>query len=141
MTRIEFRFNVQNKLQQVAHLCQQAMLRRLTVTVITPDTQTSEQLSRHLWTGAQLSFLPHCNFADALAAQTPIHIDHQREGVLHDDVLINLSGETLPFFARFTHLIELVGDDETDRTQARLRYREYRDKGYEINSRDMQHDA
>ena len=40
------------------------------------------------------------------------------------------------FFSRFRRLIEIVGADEVDKAQARIRYKFYRDRGYEIKSYD-----
>jgi len=57
--------------------------------------------------------------------------------LLHDDILINLRVQHPPFFSRFRRLIELVGQDESDKVEARTRYRFYRDRGYEIKSFDV----
>jgi len=54
----------------------------------------------------------------------------------HHDVLINLQKDYPPFFSRFTRLIEIVGQDEEDKAHARLRYKFYRDRGYEMRSFD-----
>jgi DNA polymerase-3 subunit chi len=40
------------------------------------------------------------------------------------------------FFSRFRRLIEIVGLDEADKAKARIRYKFYRDRGYEIKNYD-----
>ncbi|MBS1172594.1 MAG: polymerase chi subunit, partial [Proteobacteria bacterium] len=72
-----------------------------------------------------------------LAAETPVLIAGSLELPGHDDVLINLDGELPSGFSRFQRLIEIVGNDEADRIQARGRYKHYRDRGYELNARDI----
>jgi hypothetical protein len=54
-----------------------------------------------------------------------------------DDILINLQIEHPPFFSRFRYLAELVSNDEADKAAARLKFKFYRDRGYEIKSTDV----
>jgi DNA polymerase-3 subunit chi len=59
------------------------------------------------------------------------------EALLQDDILINLQTAHPPFFGRFRLLVELVGTDDDDKVAARVRFRFYRDRGYEVKSIDM----
>ena len=63
-----------------------------------------------------------------------------KRGTTHlpsNGVLLYL-GDTVPVgFERFERLIELVGTDEVDRTQARQRWRHYADRGYAIQRHDV----
>lgn len=136
MTRVEFFFNVEDKLQKVAELSERAVGKGRRLHVFTPDATVSEQLGRRLWTQPALSFLPHCSADDALADMTPVIIDSHGDVLPHDDILINLQSAHPPFFSRFRRLIEIVGPDEADKVEARKRYRFYRDRGYEIRTFD-----
>ena len=136
MTRVEFFFNVEDKLQKVAELSARAVGKGRRLHVYTPDAQVSEQLGRQLWTQSALSFLPHCAAEDALADTTPVIIDSIGATLPHDDILINLQAGHPPFFSRFRRLIEIVGQTESDKAEARKRYRFYRDRGYEIRAFD-----
>ena len=49
---------------------------------------------------------------------------------------MNLSSEVPPEFSRFTSVIEVVADD-ADKAAARQRFKFYKDRGYEIQSRDL----
>ena len=104
--------------------------------VFGPDDAVLSELERVLWSGSALSFVPHCRAQHPLAPETPIVLDFKGEPLVHDDVLINLQHQHPPFFSRFRRLIEIVGTDEADKAQARVRYRFYRDRGYEIRTFD-----
>jgi DNA polymerase-3 subunit chi len=136
MTRIEFFFNVENKLQKVADLSEKAVSKGRRLMVFTPDTESALKLEEFLWTHPPVGFMPHCRAESKLAPVTPIIIDSQGTQLTHDDVLINLQNQHPPFFSRFTRLIEIVGMDEEDKMAARKRYSFYRDRGYEIKSFD-----
>lgn len=136
MTRIEFFFNVEDKLKKVAELTEKAVMKGRRLMVFAPDQVTTKSLENVLWSHSPTSFLPHCHAADSLSNQTPIIIDWQATELPHHDVLINLQADYPPFFSRFTRLIEIVGQEEQDKIQARLRYKFYRDRGYEMRSFD-----
>lgn len=138
MTRIEFFFNVDNKLQKVADLSEKAVNKGRRLVVFTSDTELTLKLEHFLWTHPAIGFMPHCRAESKLAPVTPIIIDSLGTQLPHDDVLINLQNQHPPFFSRFTRLIEIVGMDEADKAAARTRYSFYRDRGYDIKTFDAQ---
>ena len=137
MTRVEFFFNVDSKPAKVAGLAESATKKGRRLMIYAPDETAASSLERYLWTYPPIGFLPNCRADDKLAGQTPVIIDWQGTKLIHDDVLINLQSQHPPFFSRFRRLIEIVGVDEQDKAEARLRYRFYRDRGYEIRSFDV----
>lgn len=137
MTRIEFFFNVPDKVHHAVTLSEKAVARGRRLMVYVADRQMAQAVGQAMWTQSQASFLPHCASAHPLAAATPVIVDWQPADPLpHHDVLINLQHEQPIFFSRFTRLIEIVGPDEADKAQARARYRFYRDRGYELRAFD-----
>ena len=136
MTRIDFYFNVANKSQLVADLVQTALNKRRQVTILAADEPAASQLSSDLWQAKPESFLPNVRANALHAAATPVLIGLQGDDLMQDDMLINLTNTEPSFFSRFTHLIELVSEDEQDKMAARLRFKFYRDRGYEIKSTD-----
>jgi DNA polymerase III subunit chi len=142
MTRIEFYSNVADKPSLLASLVEGALLKRRQVTVLTEDIHGAAQLSDCLWQHNVTSFLPHVMVNHVLAAKTPVVIAcknnaaGQLDKVTQDELLINLTAQEPPFFSRFTHLVEMVGNDEADKQNGRLRYKFYRDRGYEIQHID-----
>ncbi len=137
MTRIDFYFNVANKPQVVRALVQAALSKRRQVTILAADAQAAKQVSSDLWQTQAESFLPNVLANHSHAMQTPVLIDWDDKNLQQDDMLINLSTHEPHFFSRFTHLVELVGGDEQDKTRARQRYKFYRDRGYEIKNIDQ----
>lgn len=142
MTRIEFYSNVADKQQLLISLVEKALLKHRQVTVFTENVKSAMDVSDSLWQLQSVSFLPHVMAEHAYAARTPIIIAckknaaGQLDEVAQDELLINLTVQEPQFFSRFTHLIEIVGNDETDKLSARQRYKFYRDRGYEIQHID-----
>ena len=102
-----------------------------------PDAETAQRMDRLLWMAPPTAFIPHCASDDALAAVTPIVLDHRGTEPLQDQLLLNLLREWPPYFGRFERLIEIVSLDPADLENARERYKFYRDRGYEIRAHDL----
>jgi DNA polymerase-3 subunit chi len=134
MTRIDFYFNVANKQQLLAELVQGALSKCRHVTVLANDANNAAEINADLWQQQAGSFMPNVLVNHNLAALTPVVIHWGENALLQDDMLINLTPTEPIFFSRFTHLVELVGDDEQDKVAARARYKFYRDRGYEIKN-------
>ncbi|HEY8355759.1 MAG TPA: DNA polymerase III subunit chi [Methylophilaceae bacterium] len=136
MTRIEFFFNVGDKLEKVVELSEKAVRKGRRLMLFAQDESMAREVGSRLWTSSSISFLPHCPVDHALSAETPIILDWRNVDFPHHDVLINLQADYPPFFSRFTRLIEIVGLDEEDRASARARYKFYRERGYELRLYD-----
>ena len=137
MTEVLFYANADNKLLTACTLTAKALARGMRVLLFTPDSATTERLSKLIWSAPATGFVPHCRSADRLAPVTPVIVDHVAEPLIHDQVLVNLCELTPPFFSRFQRLVEIVGTEEADREAARARFRFYRDRGYEIRTHDL----
>ena len=137
MTRIDFYFEAQDKLQVACRLSAKATQQKLRVLIYTADETGAQRIDRLLWTWQATGFLPHCMARSPLAGQTPVLITHDPEDTPHDEVLMNLHHDLPPAFSRFQRLVEIVGRDDEDREAARARFRYYRDRGYEIVKHDL----
>ena len=137
MTRVEFFFNVPDKIAKVSEICAKAVAKGHQITIISRDDEEGSHLQQRLWQHEATSFLPSATPADALRQGTPIVLGVDGEALLQDDILINLQTAHPPFFGRFRLLVELVGTDDEDKVAARVRFRFYRDRGYELKSMDM----
>lgn len=136
MTRIEFYFNVTDKLAKATELCERAVAKGRQLTLFTQDDAMSSRLQQKLWQHGPTSFLPSAYPQDEVSAHAPIVLDAAGTHLIQDDILINLKTEHPPFFSRFRYLVELVGNDEDDKVAARQRYKFYRDRGYQVKSTD-----
>jgi DNA polymerase III subunit chi len=137
MTRIDFYFEAEDKLQVACRLSAKAAKQKLRVLIYAPDEMQAQKIDKLLWTWQPAGFLPHCMTRSPLAAQTPVLITHDPEDTPHDEVLLNLHSAWPPAFSRFQRLVEIVGRDDEDREAARGRFRFYRDRGYAIANHDL----
>ena len=137
MTRIEFFFNVPDKLAKVAELCDKAVAKGRHLTVFTPDDVVSNILQQRLWQYSATSFLPSTRSEHEMSGDVPVILDAEGSHLIQDDILINLKTGHPPFFSRFRVVVELVGLEEDDKVAARSRYKFYRDRGYQVKSTDV----
>jgi len=142
LTSIDFYFNAGDRLEVACRLAGKALQQKKRVLIYAPQPETAQKLDRLLWTAQAVSFIPHCAVGDALAAETPVLIAAEEmpdppPPAAACEVLLNLSADCPPFFARHERLLEVVAQAEEDRQAARARYAFYRDRGYAIRSHDL----
>jgi DNA polymerase III subunit chi len=137
MTRIDFHTHVD---QPVAHTCK--VLRKARAAgnqcvVYCSRESTLDALDKLLWTFSPLDFLPHVYAHDPLAEHTPIVLTAKVADTAHHDVLINLDEVSPTFFSRFERVIEVVALDENAAAAGRMRYKFYKERGYELTHHRM----
>jgi DNA polymerase-3 subunit chi len=137
MTQIDFYTNVADKLATACRLAQKAYALGHRVVATCSDADMAQRFDRMLWMSPATGFTPHCDSGNALALVTPIVIDRRGGEPVHDQILLNLTDESPPLFARFERLIEIVSCGEDDKRVARGRYKFYRDRGYDIRVHDL----
>ena len=140
MTEVAFHFNVPDKLGYACRLVRKASASGAKV-VVTGEAGLLEALDTQLWTFSEADFIPHCLAAAAppqVLAASPVVLADSPRGTPHHEVLVNLGEGGVPEgFERFERLIELVADEEADRQQARVRWKHYKDRGYELKRHDV----
>ncbi|MFA6313854.1 MAG: DNA polymerase III subunit chi [Sterolibacterium sp.] len=143
MTKVLFCHGAADRLQSAAAWLMQYSRRREpsgaphATLVYAPDKEMAERFDRLLWTQPATGFLPHCRADSPLAAETPVLITSSLEVMPQHEKLLNLSNELPPGFSRFEYLVEVVSEDDAVRLSARERVKFYRDRGYEIQFRDL----
>lgn len=137
MTQVFFYHGAADKIAAACALLSGAHAKKKPMLVYAVDNSVASSVDRMLWTHSALSFVPHCRADSPLAAETPILITDKLETIAQDERLMNLSQEIPPGFARFESLIEVVGQEESDRTAARERVKFYKDRGYEVRYFDL----
>lgn len=98
------------------------------------DAATLDNL---LWTFRDISFLPHAPISTAAGEDCPVVIGWKGEPLPSRRVLINLSGATPEDARAYERIVEVVPSAPSDRHQARLRYKDYRDRGLELHSHNI----
>lgn len=137
MTRIQFLHGAPDRLAAAAEWLRQAWQRRQPALVYVPRAEQADRLDRLLWIQPATSFVPHCSIESSLATETPIVLARTLDQVPFDGCLVNLGDELPSGFARFEQLVEIVSTDDADRLPARERFRFYRERGYELDARDI----
>lgn len=137
MTQIFFYHGASDRIAAACALLGGAYAKKKAMLVFAPESATASSIDRMLWTQSALSFVPHCRADSPLAAETPILITDTLETIAQDERLMNLSRVVPPGFSRFQNLIEVVGQDEDERSAARERVKYYKDRGYEVRYFDL----
>ena len=142
MTRINF-YVLKNqranaRLDFICRLTEKVYKQGHRILLHTDDGRQAGIINDLLWTWQQGSFIPHEIQSDATTPDSPIVINHQAD--LETDmqgVLINMASEVPLFFSQFERVTEIVDQDEQTRQSARQRYRFYQDRGYPLESHDI----
>lgn len=142
MTQIFFYHNAAERIAAAVALIGKACLQKKSLLVYAPDAEVAGLLDRHLWMHPPGGFIPHVRSDSPLAAETPVLIADtldadDLQSFSHNERLFNLSAEIPPGFARFTSVIEVVGQQDAERLAARERVKFYKDRGYEIKYFDL----
>lgn len=137
MTQVFFYHGAADKIAAACALLGGAYAKKKAMLVFAPESAIANSLDRMLWTHSALSFVPHCRADSPLAAETPILITDTLESIPQDERLMNLSQVIPPGFSRFQSLIEVVGQEEEERSAARERVKFYKDRGYEVRYFDL----
>ena len=137
MTKVDFYTGSTDKLRTACQLSHKAMQNGVRVILSSPDASTNEALDKLLWHYPATAFVPHCRVDAEEAAQMPVVLDHGSEKFPHHDLLISLHDECPAFFSRFERVIEIIGNDAEDSRSGRLRFKFYRDRGYELRHFDL----
>ena len=141
MTRVDFYVSPNNasdaNLQLACRIADKAWQQQNQVYIHTATPEQAKQLDDLLWVFRDGAFIPHCQSDNNLSAETPIIIGCDTAPAKPAEVLINLAQEVPGFFSRFERVIEIVAGDEPTRTQARQRFKFYRERGYPLETHDL----
>ena len=138
MTEVAFHFNTPDKVGYACRLLRKAVGSGAVV-VVTGDPALLDELDGALWTFSALDFVPHCRDTAAPApvvALSPVVLTGSPRAAPHHQVLVNLGDAVPEGFETFERLIEVVTADEADRQSARLRWKHYSARGYDIRRHD-----
>jgi DNA polymerase-3 subunit chi len=142
MTRVDF-FVLSEGASPLRFACDMAVRLRaeqLNVHIQADSQADAVALDALLWTFRDISFLPHA-LADTRAPDpVPILIGWPGQSPATDEVLINLSRELPDFAGAFRRIIEPVATSAEAKAESRARYRQYRERGWELSSQKMDQD-
>ena len=141
MTRVDFYVSPNNAEDASLHLAcrivDKAWQQQQRVYIHAADAQQAGMLDDLLWQFRDGAFIPHCQSDSQLASETPILIGCETTPAQPAEVLINLGTEVPGFFSRFERVIEIVAGSEPSRAQARQRFKFYRERGYPLETHEL----
>jgi DNA polymerase-3 subunit chi len=92
--------------------------------------QEAEHLDELLWTYQEESFIPHNLQGEGPEPPPPVQLGFGKEPRGFNDILLNMALEVPSFSVKFKRIIELVPSLETEKERSRSRYKEYKSKGF-----------
>ena len=141
MTRVDFYVSPNTAgdagLQLTCRIVDKAWQQQNQVYVHTATPEEAQKLDTLLWIFRDGAFIPHCQSGDRVVADTPIVIGWEAPPSAPPEILINLGQEVPGFFSRYERVIEVVAGDETSRAQARQRFKFYRERGYPLETHEL----
>ena len=126
------------RLRYACRLAEEGVGQGLRVYILTASQSDSARLDDLLWTFSDGSFLPHEVFSGAPTHERAMILLGEATAPLsHRDLLINLT-ESLPAdLTDYARIAEIVDVDPERKRIARERFRQYRERGCVLQSRDV----
>jgi DNA polymerase III subunit chi len=140
VTTAAFHFNVENRLHYTCRLVRKAVAAGNRLAVTGADDLLA-QLDHDLWAFSATEFLPHCRWGDsiALVQRSAVLLCESLDGVTGREVLINLAESVPQGVDAFDRVLEVVTVDPLERSQARLRWKQYAKAGLALVQHDLGH--
>jgi DNA polymerase-3 subunit chi len=136
MTEVQFHFNVPDRLVYACRLLRKALRSGSSGVAVSAPAATLARLDRTLWTFEPGEFIPHIVVRDgvplARLKRTPIWLVESAQWAAHHPVLVHLGEEAPEGFESFSRLVEIVSTEPDEREAARLRWKHYAARGYDI---------
>lgn len=97
--------------------------------------QQALNIDETLWAREPDSFVPHNLSGEITTYATPVEISWKgKRNAQRRDVLISLQQEIPDFVTSFNQVIDFVPVEETAKAQARERYKQYRQLGWQLET-------
>ena len=140
MTNVAFHFGASDKLAYICRLLRKASGNSAKVVVLA-ELPFAAKLDTEIWGVSAVDFIPHCmaSASASLLRYSPLLLTSEPLADVHftDSVLLQLSRQVPPNLQLYKRVIEIVGLDETDRSEARHRWRAYAALGLTIEKHDL----
>ena len=140
MTRADFylidkpRFR-DDPLLLVCELVKKAYAATQPTLILARSPEQAEALDEKLWEFDDDSFIPHQLAGDDDDAITAVVIAPPGVATADRQLVVNLRDECAP--GQYERVLEVVAADPAEREGSRLRWGEYKRRGFEVNKHDM----
>ena len=120
-------------------LTARAFQQDLKILIRTRDEATAQALDNRLWTFSDISFIPHSLLSeDQGDISSPVLVSWQTCPPTHRDVMLNLGARIPDCVSDFARIVEIVTPDDESRQAARQRYRDYRERDFDLETHTIE---
>lgn len=119
-------------------LIEKAYSRGHRIYVLCQNQNEAEHIDELLWTFRDDSFIPHNLQGEGPEPPPPVQIGYDKDPRGFNDILLNLSDTIPPFYGKFKRVMELVVNVESEKEQSRTHYKEYRARGCELHTHNIE---
>lgn len=141
MTRVDFYVldstSAEARDKLICRLTEKAYSLDHSIYIHTENPEQAQHLDNLLWTYRESSFIPHQLHDEQQDETCQVIIGHSHEPESHSEVLINAGNDVPMFFSRFERVAEVVTQNEEQRSQARERFKFYRERGYQLETHNL----
>ncbi|MFT7414860.1 MAG: DNA polymerase-3 subunit chi [Methylophagaceae bacterium] len=116
----------QDILKVCSHLLLETVKKRKWAAVLCTDKQQAEDVDEFVWQHPVDSFIPHNLAGEGPKQGTPAEITWLGQALNSRHTLINLSQSMIENHRQYQHIIDFVPVEETQKQQARERYKQYK---------------
>jgi len=116
----------QDILKACSHLLLETLKKRKWATVLCTNKQQAEDVDEFVWQHPVDSFIPHNLAGEGPKQGTPAEITWLGQALNSRHTLINLSQSMIDNYRQYQHIIDFVPVEETQKQQARERYKQYK---------------
>ncbi len=127
-----------HRLDFACRLIEKAYKHKHRIYVHVENVNDAHLLDEKLWTYRDDSFLPHHIQGEGPEPAPPIQIGYTKAPEKARDILLNLSFNVPEFYPQFKRILEIVINAPEAQNKAREHYREYRSKGFDIQTHHLQ---
>jgi len=138
MTRIDFYIlsDNHNRLDFMCRLTEKLYRDGQRLHIHAANDNMADRIDGLLWSYRDISFIPH--ELSVNAPETAVTIGHSDTAPGCNTILINLADEIPQFFSHFERVVEIVDSVDSQRQSGRVRYKYYRDRGYELTNHTIE---
>lgn len=139
MTAIAFHVNAPDKVTYACRLLRKAASTGKRV-LVTGEPSDLERLDVSLWTFSALEFVPHCrsDAPGAVIRRSPIVLATPGvQNAAGAELLVHLGGPMTDVPDEVDRVIEVVGQGEQERADARVRWKQYSAMGHALSHHDV----
>ena len=119
----------------VCELVKKAYAAQQPTLILARSREQADALDEKLWEFDDASFIPHQLAGDEDDAVTAVVIAMPGVATADRPLVVNLRDECAP--GAYERVLEVVAADPAEREGSRVRWSEYRRRGFEVNKHDM----